>query len=75
MIEHLHAATFQTIFVSLTAMNVAVFLKEGQHRLLVLEKGKLTTAEEMKIMMLELLSIPKNAAHLFAIWFISPHLG
>jgi len=56
-------------------MNVAVFLKEGEGHLLLLERGKITTAGEMKMMMLEVLSIPKTSAHVFSIWFISPHLG
>ena len=56
-------------------MNVAVFLKEGDGRLLLLEKGKFTTAGEMKHMMMENLSIPKTASYFFAIWFISPQLG
>jgi len=55
-------------------MNVAVFLKEGDGRLLSLERGKFTTAGELKSMMLENLSIPRSASHLFAIWFISPYL-
>lgn len=56
-------------------MNVAVFLKEGEGRPLVLERGKITTAGEIKQMMLETLSIPRTMSHMFAIWFISPHLG
>ena len=56
-------------------MNVAVFLKEGEGRLLLLERGKITTAGEIKQMMLDNLSIPKTASHMFAVWFISPHLG
>ena len=56
-------------------MNVAVFVKEGQGHLLSLEKGKITTAGEMKMMMLDELSIPKTSSHVFSIWFISPHLG
>lgn len=56
-------------------MNVAVFLKEGEGWPLVLERGKITTVGEIRQMMLENLGIPKTASHVFAIWFISPHLG
>ena len=58
-----------------TAMNVAVFTKDGEGHLLLLERGKITTSAEIKTMMLEVLSIPKTYSHLFSIWFISPHLG
>ena len=57
------------------AINVVVFLKEGTDYKLWLEKGKLTTAEEIKIMMMNELGVPDNAKHFFAIWLISPHLG
>uniref|UniRef100_A0A7M5WSF1 FERM domain-containing protein 8 n=1 Tax=Clytia hemisphaerica TaxID=252671 RepID=A0A7M5WSF1_9CNID len=55
-------------------MNVAVFLKEGEGHLLLLERGKITTAGEIKMMMMEILSIPKTSSHVFALWFISPYL-
>ena len=56
-------------------MNVAVFLKEGHGHPLSLEKGKITSAGEVKMMMLDELNIPKTSSHVFSIWFISPHLG
>lgn len=55
-------------------MNVAVFTKDGEGHLLLLERGKVTTVGEIKMMMLEVLAIPKTSSHLFSIWFISPHL-
>ncbi len=57
------------------AMNIAVFLKEGTGRLLLLENGKLTTAEEIKQMMISNLALPEEADKVFAIWLISPLLG
>ncbi|XP_065661358.1 uncharacterized protein LOC100206907 isoform X3 [Hydra vulgaris] len=55
-------------------IHVVVFLKEGTDYKLYLEKGKLTTAGEIKTMMIEKLKIPDNAKHFFAIWLISQHL-
>ena len=56
-------------------MNVAVFLKESEGHLLQLEKGKVTSAGQIKSMMMEILSIPRTASNIFAIWLVSPHLG
>lgn len=55
-------------------MKIAVFLKEGDNRMLQLDKGKITTAGEVKNMMFDVLSISKSAYNVFSIWFISPHL-
>ena len=61
-------------------LKIAVFVKkdrkntEGGSYVLELDKGRSTTAGDIKDKMLELLAIPKSSAHLFAIWFISPYL-
>lgn len=71
------------------SLKIAVFIKKsimknrssnaaskdnGNMYELKLENGKMTTAAEIKEKMLTNLQIPKNSAHLFALWFISPHL-
>lgn len=61
-------------------LKIAVFIKTDRKageggRVLTLDKnGKLTTAGDIKDEMLDLLSIPKESAHLFSIWFISAYL-
>ena len=44
------------------------------HYILELEKGRQTSAGEIKEEMLKILHIPLSSAHLFAMWLISPYL-
>lgn len=69
------AYVHQYVLIFILAMKIAVFLKEGDNRMLQLDKGKITTAGEVKNMMFDVLSISKSAYNVFSIWFISPHLG
>ena len=64
------------------SVKIAVFLRrdrnlsdEGASYIVELENDKKTTAADIKLKMMELLSLPEDSAHIFAVWFVSPYLS